>query len=205
MLGRWVRLVAGCVLLGGGSALMVLAKLGLAPWDVLHQGIARHTGIPIGTVGILVGLVVLAGWLPLRQRPGVGTAVNVVLVGVTVDVVLAVAPTPHATAIKTACLAAGVVGMALGTGLYVGAGLGPGPRDGLMTGLSARHDRSIGGVRTGIELSALLAGRLLGGRVGIGTLVFALAIGPLIQAFLRWFAIPERVDVPMPTLTTPAE
>lgn len=187
------------MLLGVGIALMVLANLGLSPWDVLHQGLSRRTGIPIGSVGIVVGLIVLAAWAPLKQRVGAGTAVNVVLVGVTIDVILAVAPEPDTTAAKWACLLGGVGVIALGTALYLGAALGTGPRDGLMTGLALRWGHSIRLVRTAIELAVLAIGWLLGGSVGVGTIVFALAIGPLLQAFLG------RLTVPIPTLTTPAE
>jgi uncharacterized membrane protein YczE len=196
---RAVRLVSGCGLLGVGIALMVMADLGLSPWDVLHQGVSKHTGIPIGTVGIIVGLGVLAAWIPLKVRLRLGTAVNVVVVGLTVDGTLALSPDPHGAAARTACLLAGVVLCGLGTSLYIGAGMGTGPRDGLMTALAVRTRRSIRLVRTGIELSALGVGAVLGGSVGIGTVVFALAIGPLIQLFLGY------LTVPVPTLTTPAE
>jgi uncharacterized membrane protein YczE len=204
MTARAVRLVAGCVLLGSGVALMIRARLGLDPWTVFHQGVARHIGLPIGTVSILVGVVVLAAWVPLRQRPGVGTVVNVVLVGLTIDVALARTSDPTNLAIRAACLIAGIVVFAAGTGLYVGAGLGPGPRDGLMTGLSARHNRKVGGVRSAIEVAVLAAGWLLGGQPGVGTVVFALAIGPLVQLFLGRFSR-ERVKTPTPTLTPPSE
>ncbi len=193
---RLPRLLAGLVSCGVGFALMVLADLGLGPWEVLHQGISRHTGIPIGTVGILVGFVVLLGWAPLRQRPGVGTLSNVVLIGLTIDAVLVVAPQPEVTTIRWACLLVGVLLVGIGSGLYIGAGLGPGPRDGLMTGLAARG-YSLRLVRTGIELGALVGGWALGGTVGVGTVLFALAIGPLVQLFLG------RLTVPM--LTAPAE
>lgn len=196
---RAARLFAGCVLLGAGIALMVLADLGLSPWDVLHQGVSERTGIPIGTVGIIVGLGVLAAWVPLKERVRWGTAVNVVFVGLTVDLTLAVAPEPDAAVAKILCLAAGVGVIGLGTALYIGAGLGTGPRDGLMTALSRRTSRSIRLVRTAIELTALAVGAALGGSVGIGTLVFALAIGPLIQLFLGYLTVPQ------PVLTTPAE
>jgi uncharacterized membrane protein YczE len=187
------------MLLGLGVAFMVIARLGLSPWDVLHQGVARHTGMQIGTAGIVVGLVVLGLWVPLRQRPGVGTLVNVVIVGVTIDGVLALAGEVHGAAAQWAFLVAGLVAIAAGTGLYVGAGLGPGPRDGLMTSMSARFGRSMGRVRTAIELAVLGLGWLLGGRVGPGTLVFAVAIGPLVQLFLGYLTLP------IPTLTTPSE
>lgn len=193
---RLPRLVAGLVACGTGLALMVLADLGLGPWEVLHQGLSRHTGIPIGTVGILVGFVVLLGWLPLRQPPGVGTLTNVVLIGVTIDAVLAVAPVPQAVPLRWACLGVGVLLVGIGSGLYIGAGLGPGPRDGLMTGVAARG-HSLRLARTGLELGALVAGWALGGTVGVGTVLFALAIGPLVQLFLG--------RLTMPTLTAPAE
>lgn len=193
---RVPRLIAGLVACGTGLALMVLGDLGLGPWEVLHQGLSRRSGIPIGTMGILVGVVVLLGWLPLRQRPGVGTVCNVVLIGVTIDVVLAVAPEPDGLLSRWACLLVGVLLVGVGSGLYIGAGLGPGPRDGLMTGLAARG-HSLRLVRTGIELSALVAGWALGGTVGVGTVLFAFAIGPLVQLFLGRLTIP--------TLTAPAE
>jgi uncharacterized membrane protein YczE len=196
---RLPRLLAGLVCCGVGLAAMVRARLGLGPWEVLHQGISHHTGVPIGTVGIGVGFVVLLGWIPLRQRLGIGTITNVVLIGVTIDFALGRTDDPTTMAMRVACLVGGVVLVGLGSGLYIGAGLGPGPRDGLMTGISARTDgrRSIRSVRTAIELSALAAGWLLGGNVGVGTVLFAVAIGPLVQLFLGRLTIP--------VLTAPAE
>ena len=181
---RVPRLVAGLVLCGLGIAFMVAADLGLAPWSVLDQGISEHTGIPIGTVSIIVGALVLAAWIPLRERPGLGTVLNVLLIGTTIDVALLVLDTPASLAGRLAYLAIGVFLWGPGTGLYIGAGLGPGPRDGLMTGLSARGVGSIRLVRTGIEITALAAGMALGGSVGLGTLAFALTIGPNVQLFL---------------------
>jgi uncharacterized membrane protein YczE len=181
---RVPRLVAGLVLCGLGIAFMVAADLGLAPWSVLDQGISEHTGIPIGTVSIIVGALVLAAWIPLRERPGLGTVLNVLLIGTTIDVALLVLDTPSSLAGRLAYLAVGVFLWGPGTGLYIGAGLGPGPRDGLMTGLSARGVGSIRLVRTGIELTALAVGMALGGSVGLGTLAFALTIGPNVQLFL---------------------
>lgn len=189
---RLRRLLPGLVMCGVGLALMVLADLGLGPWDALHQGLSERTGLPIGTVGIVVGLVVLAGWVPLRQRPGVGTLCNVVLIGLVIDAVLAVAPQPHAIAVRAACLVAGIAGMGVGSGLYIGAGLGPGPRDGLMTGLAARG-HSVRRARTVVEVAALGLGWALGGTVGVGTLAFALAIGPLVQVAL------DRLGLPAPS------
>ena len=193
---RLPRLLPGLVACGVGLALMVLADLGLGPWEALHQGLSDLTGIPIGTTGILVGVLVLAGWVPLRQRPGIGTVCNVVLIGLVIDAVLAVFPPPAALAVQLVCLAAGIVLVGVGSGLYIGAGLGPGPRDGLMTGLAARG-HSVRSVRTLIELAALGAGWALGGTVGVGTLAFAVGIGPLVQLSLG------RLSVP--TLTAPAE
>lgn len=190
------QLLPGLVLCGTGLALMVLGDLGLGPWEVLHQGISERTGVPIGTVGIVVGFVVLVAWVPLRQRPGVGTLCNVVIIGLVVDAVLAVVPAPSATALRWACMLGGVVLFGLGSGLYIGAGLGPGPRDGLMTAIS-RRGHSLRLVRTLIELSALIAGWALGGTVGVGTVVFAFGIGPLVQLFLGRLTIP--------TLTAPGE
>jgi uncharacterized membrane protein YczE len=181
---RVPRLVAGLVLCGLGIAFMVAADLGLAPWSVLDQGISRHTGIPIGTVSIIVGALVLAAWIPLRERPGLGTVLNVLLIGTTIDLALLVLDTPGSLPARLAYLAFGVFLWGPGTGLYIGAGLGPGPRDGLMTGLAARGVGSIRLVRTGIEVAALLVGVALGGSVGLGTLAFAFTIGPNVQLFL---------------------
>lgn len=186
---RLPRLVLGLVLLGLGIAFMVAADLGLAPWSVLDQGISRRTGIPIGTVSILVGAVVLACWLPLRERPGVGTVLNIVVIGTTIDAALLVLDTPDSTPGRAAYLAIGAFLWGPGSGWYIGAGLGPGPRDGLMTGLAARGVGSIRLVRTGIEATALTVGWLLGGSVGVGTLVFAATIGPNVQFFLRRLAV----------------
>ncbi|MFO7278952.1 MAG: hypothetical protein C0P77_000975 [Thermoanaerobacterales bacterium] len=188
---RVPRLVAGLVLCGLGVAFMVAADLGLAPWSVLDQGISGRTGIPIGTVSILVGAVVLGSWLPLRERPGLGTVLNVVLIGATTDAALLVLDRPDGLAGRLAYLAAGVLLWGPGSGLYIGAGLGPGPRDGLMTALAARGVGSIRAVRTGIELTALTTGWLLGGSVGLGTVAFAVAIGPLVQACLPRLALPD--------------
>lgn len=187
---RVPRLVAGLALCGLGIAFMVAADLGLAPWSVLDQGISDRTGIPIGTVSIIVGAVVLLAWIPLRERPGLGTVLNVVLIGVTIDIALLVLDTPDAMAARLAYLAVGAFLWGPGSGLYIGAGLGPGPRDGLMTGLAARGVGSIRVIRTGIELSALAAGWLLGGSAGLGTVVFAVTIGPNVQLFLPRLTVP---------------
>ena len=184
---RLAQLFCGLVLYGVSSSLLVLAGLGLDPWDVFHQGLARHSSLAIGTWAILVGIAVLLLWIPLRQRPGIGTVSNVILVGLTMDLVLGHVHAPHAMAARIACLVCGVFLTGVATGAYIGAGLGPGPRDGLMTGLAARG-HSIRVVRTGIELTVLVIGWRLGGTVGVGTLLYALAIGPLAHVFVPLFA-----------------
>jgi uncharacterized membrane protein YczE len=180
---RLVRLYVGLAGFGVSLALMVRARLGLGPWDVLHQGIARHLGVQIGWVTIAVSGLVLLAWIPLRQRPGLGTISNAVIVGLVVNGALDVLPAPRALAWRIAWLAAGIGLNALATACYIGAGLGPGPRDGLMTGLAARG-YSLRLVRMLIELSALAAGIVLGGSFGPGTVAYALSIGPLTQVLL---------------------
>lgn len=180
---RLVRLHAGLILYGVSIALMVRAGLGLDSWDVLHQGLARRTGLPMGWVIDAVGVLVLLAWLPLRQRPGYGTVANVIIVGLVAEAGLDALPPVRALAVRAALLIAAILGNALATALYVGAKLGPGPRDGLMTGLAARG-YSIRAVRTGIEVTVLALGWLLGGTVGIGTVLYALSIGPLVHYLL---------------------
>ncbi|MEV7181837.1 hypothetical protein [Kitasatospora sp. NPDC093679] len=190
-LGRRVpQLAAGLVLYGVSMGLMLRASLGGNPWDVLHQGLARHFGLSVGTWVTLVGACVLLLWVPLRQRPGVGTVGNVLVLGAAMDATLRLVEGPHALPARIALLAAGIVLNGLATGLYIGARLGPGPRDGLMTGLHRRTGRSLRLIRTGIELTVLTAGILLGGTFGVGTIAYALAIGPLAQFFLRWCTVP---------------
>ena len=187
---RVPRLLAGLVLFGVGIALMVRADLGLAPWDVLHQGVSERTDIAIGTVTILVGVVVLLLWIPIRERWGIGTVLNVLVIGLVVDATLALVDAPAAMWQRVAFLALGIFVFGPGSGLYIGAGLGPGPRDGLMTGL-ARRGRSVRVVRTGIELTALAVGAALGGGVGVGTVAFALTVGPNVHWHLEKMTLPE--------------
>jgi uncharacterized membrane protein YczE len=191
---RLTQLYAGLALYGFSDALMLLAGLGVDPWDVLHQGLSRRLGLGVGTWAIIVGAVVLALWVPLRQRPGFGTLSNVIVVGAVIDLSMATIPAPHGLALRTIFLLAGVGLNGVATGAYIGAGLGPGPRDGLMTGLVARG-HSIRVVRTALELGALAGGWLLGGTVGIGTVVYALAIGPLAHIFIPLLRIDEPVRV----------
>jgi uncharacterized membrane protein YczE len=190
---RLVQLYAGLALHGGSMGLMIEANLGLDPWDVFHQGLAERTGLTFGTVVILVGAAVLLLWIPLRQRPGIGTVSNVVVIGLAVDAALWALPSPEPLAARIAFLVAGITLNGVATGLYIGARLGPGPRDGLMTGYVARHPhRSIRLVRTVIEVTVLAIGWLLGGTVGLGTVTYALAIGPLAHVFIPLFTVPPR-------------
>lgn len=190
---RLGQFVLGTVILSIGIVLMIQARLGLGPWDVLHQGISLHTGMPIGTASILAGLPILLLWLPLGERPGIGTALNIILVGVFIDGFVELLPplSPHLLPAHLLFLAQliqtliGVTLLGAGSAVYITAGLGPGPRDGVMMGLVRRTGRSIRLVRTLLELTALLLGWLLGGTVGIGTLAFAFGVGPVIQTTLR--------------------
>ncbi|MEV4436478.1 hypothetical protein [Streptomyces sp. NPDC049585] len=181
-------LYAGLVLYGVSEALQLRAGLGLGPWSVLNQGVARHTGLTIGEAGIVVGATVLLLWIPLRQRPGLGTVSNVLVIGLVIDATLALLPAPGSLWVRVPLLVLAVVLCAAATGLYISPRFGPGPRDGLMTGLHRRTGRSVRLVRTTIELSVLVTGFALGGSIGVGTVVFALGIGPLAQFFLRLFA-----------------
>lgn len=187
---RLLQLYLGLALYGVSSAVLVRGGLGLEPWGVLHQGIAERTGLTIGVVSIIVGAVVLLLWLPIRQRPGLGTVSNVFVIGVAMDGTLAVVPAVHDLGAQIPVMIAGIVLNGVATGLYISARFGPGPRDGLMTGLHRLTGRSIRLVRTAIEVAVVATGFVLGGSVGVGTVAYALAIGPLAQLFLRMFAIP---------------
>ncbi|MFE8017802.1 YitT family protein [Streptomyces antibioticus] len=187
---RLVQLYTGLALYGASSALLVEAGLGLEPWNVLHQGLAELTNLTIGAVSIVVGAAVLLLWIPLRQRPGLGTVSNVFVVGLAMDGALALLPEAHSLAVRVPLLVAGVVLNGAATGLYIAASFGPGPRDGLMTGLHRRTGRSIRLMRTAVEVTVVVTGFLLGGTIGVGTLLYAVSIGPLAQFFLRMFAVP---------------
>ncbi|HEY9327662.1 MAG TPA: hypothetical protein VIS09_05415 [Streptomyces sp.] len=189
---RLIQLYAGLALYGASSALLVVAGLGLEPWGVLHQGLAERTGISIGVVSIIIGAIVLLLWIPLRQRPGLGTVSNVFAVGLAMDGTLALVPEVHGLVAQAGVMVAGIVLNGVATGLYIAARFGPGPRDGLMTGLHRRTGRSIRFVRTAIEIAVVVTGFLLGGSLGAGTVLYALAIGPLAQFFLRFFAITDN-------------
>ena len=181
---RLAQLYAGLVLYGASMALQIRAGLGLDPWDVFHQGVADRTGLSFGTVVIITGAVVLLAWVPLRQRPGIGTVSNVFVIGVAVDASLALLPAAGSTSVGLAMLLAGVGLNGVASGAYIGAGLGPGPRDGLMTGLVRRTGGSVRVVRTSIEVTVLAVGAALGGTVGLGTVVYAFSIGPLVHVLL---------------------
>nr|WP_221443062.1 hypothetical protein [Nocardiopsis algeriensis] len=188
---RLVQLYTGLVLYGLSGALLVDSDLGTMPWDVLHQGLSLRVGLSIGTWSILVGAALMLLWIPLRQKPGLGTLSNVVVVGTTVDLFLWLLPGSDSLAVRVLQLVLGTVVCAVATGCYIGAGLGPGPRDGLMTGLAARG-MSVRLARTSLEAAVVATGFLLGGTVGVGTLVFALSIGPLTQVFLPLLRMPEQ-------------
>lgn len=190
-LARLVLLFAGLTLYGVSDGMLVLAGLGLDPWDVLHQGLSRTFGLQVGTWAILVGGLVLLGWIPLRQRPGFGTVCNVVVIGLVINSTLALLPPPHAPVLRGAVLLGAVLLNGVATGAYIGAGLGPGPRDGLSTGIAARGV-PLRRIRTAIEVSVLVVGWLLGGTVGVGTLLYALLIGPITHHTIPAFRLGDR-------------
>jgi len=197
--GRLVRRLSqlglGLVLYGFTLALLIRAAVGNAPWDVLHQGIAKHTPLTIGQAVIVMSLVVLVLWIPIRELPGLGTIANSFLVGLSTDFFLGVVDRPEALELQVLMMLAGVALNGVATALYIGSQLGPGPRDGLMTGLHRRTGVSIRVVRTGLEVSVVAIGFLLGGVVGVGTVVYTLAIGPLVQLMLPYAV----VELPTPS------
>lgn len=203
---RLVQLFVGLTLYGASSALMIRGSLGLDPWDVFHVGVARHLPLSIGTIVIIVGVLVLFAWIPLRQWPGLGTVANALWIGVATDATLALVPAPRDLVTRFLFMAVGGVLLnGLAGALYIGAQFGPGPRDGLMTGIARRTGWSIRLVRTGIEVVVLAAGWLLGGGVGLGTVLYAVAIGPIVQHLLPWCTVelatpPGMSDVPEPAL-----
>lgn len=186
---RLIQLYAGLALYGASSALLVRAGLGLEPWNVLHQGLAQLTGLSMGLTLTIVGASALLLWIPLRQRPGLGTVSNVLVIGFAMDTALAVFPAAHSLVVRVPLLLAGIVLNGVATGLYIAAAFGAGPRDGLMTGLHRRTGRSIRLIRTAVEIAVVATGFALGGTVGVGTVLYALSIGPLAQLFLRVFAV----------------
>ena len=195
---RFVQLNAGLVLFGVSLAMLVVADLGLSPWDVFHQGVARTFELRLGFVVVATSLCVLLLWIPLRERPGLGTVMNAFVVGIVFEASIGFFDDPDSSLVRWTLLVSGIVLNAIATGMYVGAGLGPGPRDGLMTALAARG-HTIRLVRTGIEATVLAIGWLLGGSVGVGTVVFALSIGPLVHRALPYFTITrpsERSSIP---------
>jgi uncharacterized protein len=188
---RLAILLAGLWLFGTGEACIVVAELGNSPWTVLAQGVSLQTPLGIGAATILISILVLCAWVPLRQRPGLGTILNAIVIGVALGVMVEVLPADPPDAVSWLLLVAGIASVAVGGGVYLGARLGPGPRDGLMTGLHARTGRSLRLVRTLIEVSALALGFVLGGTVGIGTVAFALLIGPGVHAV--FYAVEPRL------------
>lgn len=198
MTRRLIQLFIGLTLYGAAMAMLLRAALGLDPWDVFHQGLSTHVGLSFGMLVNLVGALVLLLWIPLRQKPGIGTIANVLVIGTAVDLTMMVLPAVDDLSIRIALLLGGIVLNGIAGAMYIGAGLGPGPRDGLMTGLVRRTGWSIRLVRTGIEFSVLAIGWLLGGTVGLGTVLYAVSIGPLVQAFLPLFTI--RDTAPQETM-----
>jgi len=194
VLPRLPGLIVGLIAFGLGIALMAQAGIGLGPWEAFHQGISNHTGIELGTVSILLGVPILLLWWPLGERPGIGTLINVVLIGLATNVGLGIIPAQSQPFAQVVMMVAGVVTIGAGSGLYLAADLGPGPRDGLMTGIHHRFGWSIQRSRTAIELTVLVAAFLLGGTIGLGTMTFAFGIGPVVQVMLRIFDREGRVQ-----------
>ncbi|MDN5724314.1 MAG: hypothetical protein L0G99_00080 [Propionibacteriales bacterium] len=196
---RLPQLAVGLFLYGFSLSILVKAKLGLGPWSVLEQGLLHYLPMTFGQVAIVVGAIVLLLWIPLRQWPGLGTVANVFVVGLALDFGLWSLPEPEPLWARIAFMVFGVVGNGFATAVYIGSQLGPGPRDGLMTGLAARTGGSLRLIRTGIEVTVLAIGFLLGGTVGIGTVLYAVGIGPLAQLFLKWVVVPLPGAEPVPS------
>jgi len=196
MTRRLVQLVVGLAIYGASMALIVRGALGVIPWDVLHTGLIRHVPVSFGQMSILVSLAVLLAWIPMRQMPGLGTIANAFLVGIAADITLAIVPPVDAPAVRVALLLGGIALNGMATAMYLGSQLGPGPRDGFMTGLSRITGRSIRFVRTAIEVTVVAFGWALGGAIGLGTLLYAVAIGPLAQLMLPWFTVELRLPLP---------
>jgi uncharacterized membrane protein YczE len=192
---RLTQLYCGLVLYGFSAGLLIVSRLGNDPWDVLHQGLSRHTGIGTGVWADIAGVVVLLAWIPLRQRPGIGTLSNVLVVGLAIQATIVVCGSAHGTALPIALVVTGTALNAIATGMYIAVDLGPGPRDGLMTGIAARG-HSIRAVRSSIELTALATGIVLGGTFGPATIFYALMIGPLVHLTLPWFRARRTDQVP---------
>ncbi|WP_245634661.1 YczE/YyaS/YitT family protein [Janibacter limosus] len=190
-------LLVGLFLYGGSMAMVIRGTLGQIPWDVLHVGVSHHIPLSFGTIVICVSLLVLLGWIPLRQKPGVGTIGNALLIGPSADIVLSLIDPPEHIAWRLVLTLGGIVLNGVATGMYIGSQFGPGPRDGLMTGLARVSGRSIRVVRTGLEVAVVVVGWLLGGVVGLGTVIYALAIGPLAQLFLPLFTVDLKQPVPL--------
>jgi uncharacterized membrane protein YczE len=207
---RVTQLLSGLVLFGVSMALLLRAGLGLEPWGVLHYGLIQHVPMSYGAMSIVVSFVVLLLWIPLRQWPGLGTVLNAVVIGLAIDATLAVVPPIEGLPQRVVVMLAAIVGNGIAGAMYIGSQLGPGPRDGLMTGLSRRNGRSIRLVRTSLEVTVVVLGFLLGGVVGVGTVLYALLIGPVVQLFLPMLTVrvqhpaQRRVDVAESILTEPA-
>ena len=204
-LERLTRCIFGLFLFGLGISLLIDAELGAAPWDVFHTGVSDRTGISVGNIVIITGVALLALWIPLRERPGLGTLLNAVVIGIVVDLTLPWVPDTEQLVSRLALMTGGVVIIAVGSGFYIGAGLGPGPRDGLMTGLAKRRvfgrNISIRSARTAVEIAVLAIGVALGGSIGIGTVAFTVGIGPLVHIFLPLLTMREHSDTLATTMT----
>ena len=196
MTRRLIQLLLGLAMYGISLAMMVRANFGLDPWDVFHQGLSNRIGLSLGMMVNLVGALVLLLWIPIRQRPGIGTIANVFLIGTFADISLWLIPPIHSLPLAAAMLGGGILLNGVATGAYIGAGLGPGPRDGLMTGLVKRTGGSVRVIRTSIEVAVLAAGWLLGGTVGLGTVLYAVAIGPIVHRMLPLLTIADEKMVP---------